>query len=292
VIYYVTLLAHGDNLISLSLLTKLKDKENIKIIGTSLTQSIAEFIPDLNIPIIRVSENIPAYFDVRKRGWLSAMREGFNFIMNFSRHLNTEDVILFENRGFRLKLLSAYFTRNIYEPRHTGNVYEDRRDLLEAVFNEQVPLREVTARDSLPECVTINPASRVKEKAIPSHVIGHVISYLKRNRIYVRLVDPEKEYFELRNLVDSYHVGTSLHQAAELVRDSDFYIGADSLFIHFAYYYDVPFLVLFNKSNLYFAPPGVEKLKNYIESVSHISKKEFYPALDCIFAGIQGARHH
>jgi ADP-heptose:LPS heptosyltransferase len=291
VIYYVALLGYGDNLISLSLLTKLNNKENVKIIGTSLTQSIADFTPDLNIPIIRLSENIPAFFNVKKRGLLSAMKEVFNFTMSFSRHLNTEDVILFEKRGFRSKLLSSGFTRNIYEPKHTGNVYEDRRDLLEAVFNEQVPLREVAAMDSLPECVTINPASRMKEKAIPSHVIGYVISYLKRNRTYVRLIDPEKEHFELRKQVDSYHVGTSLHQAAELVRDSDLYIGADSLFIHFAYHFDVQFLVLFNKSNLYFAPPGVEKLKNYIESVSHISKKEFYSALDCIFAGRQGARY-
>ena len=280
----MTLLAYGDNLISLSLLTKLKDKKNVKIIGTSLTQSIADFIPNLDIPIIRVSENIPAFFDVKKRGLISAIREVFDFIMNFSRHLNTEDVILFENRGFRSKLLSAYFTRNIIEPRRTSNVYEDRRDLLEAVFNEQVQLRDVTVLESLPECVTINPASRVKEKAIPSHVIGYVISYLKRNRIYVRLIDPEKKHFELRKLFDFYHVGTSLHQAVELVRDSDFYIGADSLFIHFAYYLDVPFLALFNKSNLYFSPPGVEKLKNYIESVSHISEKEFYSALDCVFS--------
>ena len=279
-IYFMSLLAYGDNLISLSLLAKLKDKKNITIVGTDLTRVIADFIPHLDIPIVVASRKIPAFYNIRKDGAIPALKDWIWFLKNVTKPMNKEDALVFEKRDFRSRLLFGSISQRIYEPDRKHNVYVDRKNLLHEVWGERVSLKDAVRLRSAPRCVTINPASRLKEKAISDRVLVYLISYLNTNGINIQLIDPDQEHSNLQHLVDSYHTSMSLAHALAHVRDCDLYIGADSLLIHFAYHFAIPFLVLFNKTNLYFAPPGVENQRSYIEFVSRLSEKEFCRALD------------
>ena len=279
-IYFMSLLAYGDNLISLSLLAKLKDKKNVTIVGTNLTREIAPFVPNLDIPIIVAYKKIPTFYNIRKCGVVSALKDVIWFLKNITKCTSKEDTLVFEKRDCRNRLLSGSISQRIYEPERKDNVYVDRRNLLEAVWGVRVSLKEAVKLRNTPRCVTINPASRLKEKAISNRVLGYLVSYLRANCINVQLIDPDQEHSNLQHLVDYYHTRSSLDHAVKWLRDCDLYIGADSLLIHFAYQYDVPFLILFNKTNSYFTPPGVENKISYIEFVSRLSEKEFCYTLE------------
>jgi ADP-heptose:LPS heptosyltransferase len=77
-------------------------------------------------------------------------------------------------------------------------------------------------------------------------------------------------------------VGTTLDEAVALIRRSDLYIGADSLLMHFAYYCGTPAIVLFNETNLYFAPPGVAEQGSYLEHVARATDDEFRASFDAL----------
>ena len=280
----MSLLAYGDNLISLSLLAKLKCKKDVTLLGTGLTREVVEFIPDLDIPIVTLFERIPAFYDVNTRGIISAVSDWRALLKKLPAEAEQGGVFLLEKTDFRSVLLAKSISPKVLGPEKGQNVYEDRRNLIHAVLGEQVPLDEAARLRSLPQRVTINPASRVSAKAVAANTLGYLISYLKKHDVQVQLIDPNHEHAKLKDAVDSYHCNTSFHQAVELVRECDLYIGADSLFVHFAYHFGIPFLVLFNYKNIYFAPPGVEKQGNFLESSSTLSEKRFYQFLDSFFS--------
>lgn len=282
-IYHLSLLSFGDNLISLSLLAKLRDKSEITVVGTALTQRIAQFVPELDIPILVVSETVPSFYDVRKRGMFAAFEETLRFRKQLARLTGPEDGIIFEKSDLRRRLLLSSKHRRVWVPTRRGNVYEDRRDVLKAVFRNEIPLEMAHQLRQRPRTVTINPSSRVQEKALAPRVLASVVSYLRRLEIDVRLIDPDRHHAALRRHVSSYYTGTTLEEAVSLVERCDLYIGADSLLVHFAHYRGTPLLVLYNDTNLYFAPPGVEAQTNYLEFVSRMSEQELWTALDRVF---------
>jgi ADP-heptose:LPS heptosyltransferase len=160
------------------------------------------------------------------------------------------------------------------------NVYEDRRDVLNTVFHDAIALDSARRLGQAPRTVTINPASRVDTKALSPRTLGSIVSYLRRRSIAVRLLDPERKHGSLQHAVSEYHTDTTLEQAVALVESSDLYIGADSLFVHVAYQRRTPVLVLYNETNLYFAPPGVAEQGSYLEFVGRKSEQELWEALD------------
>ena len=77
--YYVSLLALGDNLISLSLLEQLDEK--VKILGTKHTQNISKLIDvEDKLDIDIVFDEIPAFYDIKKMGILKAIKDFYKFI--------------------------------------------------------------------------------------------------------------------------------------------------------------------------------------------------------------------
>lgn len=194
------------------------------------------------------------------------------------------DGFVFEKGGWRRHLLMGATGRRSWSPRLGRNVYEDRRDLLSAVFGQTIALESAQRLGEVLRTVTINPASRVEAKAIPPGTLGSIVAYLRRQSIDVHLLDPDKKHGDLQRVVSDYHTNTTLEQAVALVETSDLYIGADSLLVHVAYQRRTPVLVLYNETNLYFAPPGVAEQGNYLEFVGRKGEQELLAALDKQFA--------
>ena len=279
-IYHLNLLSLGDNLISLSLLAKLREKSGVTIVGTALTERIAALVPHLDIPIIVVSDHVPSFYDLRKSGPRAALLEMLDLRQAITRLSGTDDGFVFEKGGWRRHLLVGATGRRSWSPVRRRNVYEDRRDLLNAVFDEAIALENAQRLGQAPRTVTINPASRVEAKAISQRTLSSIVTYLKRRSIAVHLLDPERKHGDLQHAVSEYHTGTTLEQAVALVENCDLYVGADSLLVHVAYQRRTPVLVLYNEANLYFAPPGVAEQGSYLEYVSRKGEQELWAALD------------
>jgi len=280
VIYHLSLLSFGDNLISLALLARLRDKTGVTIVGTSLTARLTPFLPNLDIPLMVVSEDVPAFYDVRKRGVRAAVRDALRVRRSLARETTPSDGLIFEKSGWRQLLLAGGMGRRSWAPARRRNVYEDRRDVLSAVFGEGIALEDTPRLTAFPRTVTINPASRLAEKAVSPDALATIVRHLRERSVDVRLIDPEERHRALRPVVTSYHAGTTLEEAVALVASSDLYIGADSLFVHVAYHCRRPMLVLYNETNLYFAPPGVAEQGSYVAFVARMSEREIQSALD------------
>jgi len=280
VIYHLNLLSLGDNLISLSLLAKLRTKSGVTILGTALTERVAALVPHLDVPIIVVSDHVPSFYDLRKRGPRAAVVEMLELRRVITRLSGADDGFVFEKGGWRRHLLIGATGRRSWSPVRGRNVYEDRRDVLNAVFDEAIALENAQRLGQSPRTVTINPASRVEAKALSQRTLSTIVSYLRRRSIDVHLLDPERKHGALQHAVSDYQTGTTLEEAVALVESCDLYIGADSLFVHVAYQRRTPVLVLYNDTNLYFAPPGVAEQGSYLEFVGRMGEQELSAALD------------
>jgi hypothetical protein len=280
VIFHLSLLSFGDNLISLSLLARLHTKSGVVIAGTALTQRIASFVPTLGIPITVVSEHVPAFYDVRKRGIVDALQEAVSVRRKLARLSSRGDGFILEKSDPRRHVLVGGRDRRSWVPDRGKNVYEDRRNLLNAVFEDDIALTDAPRLERSPRTVAINPSSRVRAKEVSPQTLRIIVAYLRERSIDVHLMDPERAHGALRSAVSSYHTGTTMSEAVALVEACDLYIGADSLFVHFAYHCRTPSLVLYNQTNLYFAPPGVAAQGSFVEFVARMGERELCAALD------------
>jgi ADP-heptose:LPS heptosyltransferase len=279
VIYHLSLLSFGDNVISLNLLSRLRDTAGMTIVGTAHTRQIADFFPGLNAPILTDFDRVPAFYDVRKHGMLAALRDAARFRRRMAPRVEPGDSLIVEQPGLRSRMLAAFGGARVFEPRRDRNVYEDRRELLQKIFAQAIAVDDAPRLSQSVRRVTINPASRVERKVIPPRIVALLITDLCNRGIDVTLIDPDRRHGALANRVNHYHVETTLTQAVALVTQADLYIGADSLLIHLAYCCRVPSIVLFNETNLYFAPPGVAANRMYLEYVARQSDQQFLASL-------------
>jgi hypothetical protein len=226
-----------------------------------------------------VSEHVPAFYDVRKRGIVDALHEAVSVRRKLARLSRRGDGFILEKRDPRRHVLVGR-DRRTWAPDRRSNVYEDRRDLLNAVFGDDIALTDAPRLERSPRTVTINPSSRVRAKEVSPQTLRIIVAYLRERSIDVHLMDPERAHGALRSAVSSYHTGTTMSEAVALVEACDLYIGADSLFVHFAYHCRTPSLVLYNQTNLYFAPPGVAAQGSFVEFVARMGERELCAALD------------
>ncbi len=77
--YYLSLQALGDNLISLSSLAQLNIRVNI--LGTKHTKNIIKLIGlEDKFAIQVVFDDIPAFYDIRKKGLVKAIKDLYSLI--------------------------------------------------------------------------------------------------------------------------------------------------------------------------------------------------------------------
>jgi ADP-heptose:LPS heptosyltransferase len=275
--YFVSLQALGDNLISLSLLAQL-DKR-IKILGTKQTKSIITLMGvedkfDLLMPF----EDIPAFYDIRKRGIFKAIKDIIHF-RSYVRKYRIQELV-FEKCDWRVRLLTFGLQVNVQSRFYDDNVYVNRKLLIEDVYHSTIYLSE-GAESSFPkkiQKVLINPTTRVSSKNIQSDHLRFIIAFLHKNHIEVTLIDFEQNYTDLENKVTHYKAHTTLNDVKSILLETDLYIGADSFLIHYAYYLHKPFFIVFNQENTHFLPPVCTHLENYLMATQgdfemHLTKK-------------------
>lgn len=269
--YYVSLLALGDNVISLSLLSKLKGK--VKVLGTNSTIKVAELMGlDSQLSITPLFDDIPAFYDIRKQGLKKAITD----IMAFRKFLKDNNIkkLIFEKKDFRAYLLTLGLGVLWKGASLDENVYDSRKSIIEESLREYGQIQFDTYMDfSSVQNVLIAPVSRLDEKCIKPEDLRALISVLKNKFIEIELLDYSGDYSDFKSDVDNYIHGTSLAEVKSLLLSSDLYIGADSFLIHLAYFFKKPFFVVFNKANEEFMTPATIKNDSSFLSISGISEE-------------------
>jgi len=279
--YFVSLQALGDNLISLSLLAQLD--ERIKILGTKQTQSIITLMGledkfDLLMPF----EDIPAFYDIRKRGVFKAVKDIIRFRSYVKKYRIQE--LVFEKCDWRVRLLTFGLHANVKSRFYDDNVYVNRKLLMEDVYHSTIYLSEGT-ESSFPkkiQKVLINPTTRVSLKNIQSDHLHFIIALLHRSHIEVTLIDFEQNHKDLEKKVACYRTQTTLNDVKNLLLETDLYIGADSFLIHYAYYLRKAFFIVFNQENTHFLPPVCGHLENYIMATQGDFERRFSEKLTAL----------
>lgn len=254
--YYISFLALGDNLISLSMLEQLD--ERVGILGTKHTKHIARLIGAENKFEIEVMfEDIPAFYDIRRQGIRRAIQDFFIFTRYVKKN-NTRELV-FEKKDFRSFLISILTNTKIYYPNNFSSmVYKNRKDLISSVYGEDVDVKNYPLKIKNTKKILINPLTRVRGKNIKRNHLMCMINILKTNGCKIYLIDLEKRYKELEKDVDKYLINTSLRDVKVLMKECDLYIGGDSFLVHLAYFLKRNYFIIFYNKNNDFLPPNMK----------------------------------
>jgi len=262
VIQFVSLMAFGDALITLSLLQKCQARGGeFRIIGTGVTRQVASLFAE-EFPLVEVLADKAAFNTIKERGGVAAVRDFIAAAAGLRRLTRRGDILAFERADIRNRLLIPPGRTGSYAP-YTSQVYEDRRTQMAALFGESSPWPVVSAPASPVERVLINPCARYRRRRLQGQVMDNVVALSRQRGWELTLVDPCAEYAGYAGQVDRYLSRPALAEAAEALRDVDFYIGPDSFFVHLAYHYRIPHFGFFYPDHLDFQPPGMYAAGNW-----------------------------
>jgi len=250
--YYIALQALGDNLISLTLLKKLEQKVNI--LGTKHTENVAKLmnLEDMfNIEI--VFDDIPAFYDIRKKGFLRAIKDLYKFVKFIQENQITE--MIFEKKDFRSSVI-LFFTqaKGHYPDSLNARIYENRKELIENTYHQLIEQNRYPLKIENPKMIVINPLTRVELRNIKHNHLKYILDILNNCKYEIYLIDIEKKYQEFENEVYSYLTDTTLTDVKQLILECDLYVGGDSFLIHLAYYLERNCFIIFYRDNDDFLP--------------------------------------
>lgn len=255
--YYLSLQALGDNLISLSSLAQLNIRVNI--LGTKHTKNIIKLIGlEDKFDIQVVFDDIPAFYDIRKKGLVKAIKDLYSFIRYIQKYQILE--IIFEKKDFRSSLISLVTNAKIHYPDSLNlKVYENRKELIENIYQQPISLNSYILKIDNLKRIVINPLTRVELRNIKKSHLSFIINELSKYDYEIYLIDIEKRYQEFENKVQYYLTNTTLEDVKQLIKKCDLYIGGDSFLIHLAYYLQKNYFMIFYRDNDDFLPPNITR---------------------------------
>lgn len=278
--YYLAVRAFGDCLISLALLEQLPSSARVKIMGTPVTTRIARVMRLQRFPITEVLPDVAAFYDIRVRGPLHALRDLRDLRAQLGALLGPEDALILEHRDWRSRCLLPSGRGRYLEPPRTRSIYSDRHALLSSAFGALPPLLPGPAVSPAAARWVLNPGARQPFKALPPVVVQNVLAAAAARSARVTLLDPAREHAAAAAHADRYVPAPTLEDAVELLRGADAYIGADSLFLHLAYVLRIPSFGIPPTAAPYFAPPGMLESGSFLPIAEARDAARLMAALD------------
>lgn len=269
-IYWFSLLGFGDALISASMFEKLGKTESVRLIGTKATCLVSQLIQD-KTNIYPLMKDTPWVFNIKQRCPFSYGSDFYKMRKFIASSTNTQDILFYEHPSrWRTLLLCGPTNRAMFNIRRANNAYIDRASAIQPYLGNicwpPAPRLYAPVRS-----LFINPSARFKDRVIPNEAVRFILEKANKARIVTTLVDVSGQYGNLKSTADNYVPHPKLRDSAAQLKNSSFYIGPDSFFSHLAYYYGIPQMGIYKRSNLYFCPPGL--LQNggvfYFENINN-----------------------
>ncbi len=191
--------------------------------------------------------DVPAAFDVRKRGLFPALHSLIELRARLTQ-IPREKKFVFDNAGLREFFICS--NRKLHHiSKESGNIYIAYQE-----FFQSVPQEEKKKFDkfslSRHKKITLIPGSRVALKIIPKLLIDSIHRMVEERGYSITVMVLDGENIEFSKNIQSIHIPRRFEDLIATIRDSDFIIAADSLPSHIAEYFNIPqFVFTPNKIN-------------------------------------------
>lgn len=190
-------------------------------------------------------KDVPAIFDVRKRGLSAALRSLVE-LRTLLGKFPQDRKFVFDNAGIREFLLCP--RRKLHHiSKDSGNIYLGYQEFFRST-SHIVPVAPITPiaiarpRFSLSSVrkIILIPGSRLPVKVIPKSVIDTIYYALQERGYSVTVVTLEGESVDFSKNIPSICIPRTFENLIATIQESDWVIGADSLPSHLAEYFHVP----------------------------------------------------
>lgn len=194
--------------------------------------------------------DVPAIFDVRKRGVLSALRS----LQNLRHRLDalpSSMHFVFDHSGWRERFIGGRrFFRSLSSK--SGNIYLAYDQLFESLgYGILATCPKVTHAISR---AIIIPGARMRHRQIPASVLAQLAAELRQRCIKTSVVVLEGESIDLPAGIHLKKLPRNFAELVAAVKDSDLVISADSLPSHLSEFLDVPVFVSTPSPKPYWLP--------------------------------------
>lgn len=268
-------LALGDFVISQSVLihyleSKKSSSNDWLFIGSEENAYLSKllFSQRINVKYDSVVSSIPPLFNVRNSSILDVTNSLFLLRKKINAYRDPVNTFFCEKKDFRYSLICN--SNNIKWPKAKSNIYSDRYNCF---FSDNIDIDSLAkplsdCKNSL-KTILINPHSRMGKKELKEEdllLILETLRYYLPSTI-ISLFDFDDKYSKCHIYADRVIKYSTLHDSVRTLKDSSFYIGADSLFLHLGYFFNIPTLAIYNNYlNDYFSPPGLISSERFLVS--------------------------
>ncbi len=252
----ITLKAFGDFVIACNATRRVQSITGMDVPGIVAgehVRSLASAIGlDITVQFIGDSSwiDVPAAFDVRKRGVFSALRSLYD-IRHRLDEIPSSNALVFDHLGWRERLVGGGRPLNSL-PAESRNIYLAYDRFFESLGYET--LNDGAERKHAINRAIIIPGARMGYKVIPAQVISNVAVELERRGINVSVVVLEGESIDLPGRVVAVRLPRSFDSLVAAIKASDLVISADSLPSHLSEFLNVPIFVSTSVPKPYWLP--------------------------------------
>lgn len=251
---FVCLKSYGDYVILRASLLNRQTNQLAILIGdhlSELDQALGEYTKIHMLP--HREGNVPSIFDVKKNGFILAIRSAWKLKQLISNcQINNSSILVFDKLRIRERIIAGGHMS--LELPSANNIYKSYYNFFNCYPNVQF-LPSHSCPDRIVRNIGIFPGSRVSVKCIPQSITELIVKILSLqgfNPVLFLLDGEIADKFDCA--CDVVKVSRNFSAMAQAVKQVDAVISADSMPAHLAEYFGVPVFVVTPRPNRYWLP--------------------------------------
>ena len=261
----VTLKAFGDFVIAANVMKKFLDVDNqsgFYIVAGEHVRSLAEAL-NINEKVFFIDDeknlNVPAIYDIKKRGCLSATRSLLKLRKQVGGKLKPSSLV-FDKLSWR-----EYFIGmgcSLYGlPRDAPNIYLAYAKFFQAAGYKAIP--QIPQKKKQLQRAVIIPNARMSHRVIPSNLIQEIHKKLSKYGFDTELIQLNGESFNVPKGLDVKVIPRDFSCLMKEIKSAGLVVSSDSLPAHLSEFLEVPVFVLTPKPDwsIYWLPESSFKSK-------------------------------
>lgn len=268
----------GDFVIAHSILNRVADgaKHRIRLISCSHVEPLQAVLPgEVDVTLVNSGNQVPALFDMRKRGLVAATQSALTLRREFRRiRRKPDEVLTFEPLGVRERFIAGEW--HLTKPaRRESNVYDTYLELLREHGIQTLPAPPDPSTKA--RSIGIFPESRLPQKRLNASALALIFERAALAGMRTRLFLLEGDTPPVPARSETAIIPRSFASLIEALGSVDKIISADSLPAHLGEYLLRPVFVATPAPNEYWLPHRCFQGKRW-GNFNH--RTEFSAALD------------
>lgn len=252
----VTLKSFGDFVIAMNRVRRVRSASNREVPQVIAGEHVRDLAAALGVEsdILFIGDDswldVPAAFDVHKRGMFSAIRSALELRQRLKK-LHPGMEFIFDRLEWRERFIAR--GRQLHAlPKSSENIYS-AYDCYFKSTGYEVPSSNKLERMSLRNAIVV-PGARIAQKIMSSMAIAAFVSELETYGIPTKVILLEDEIFDLPKWIRVDIVPRRFNSLIDKIISSDLVVSADSLPAHLSEFLGVPVFVSSPSKNTYWLP--------------------------------------